>query len=196
MLNIILFGPPGSGKGTQSLNIINRYNLVHLSTGDIMREEMSRNSPLGQTFKKYIDKGRLVPDKIVMDMLYDRGASTIGTDGMIFDGFPRTIVQAKKLDILLAKNDNAVDFVISIEVTEDEILKRLLGRGQDSGRTDDKHEIIKQRIEVYKDQTFPLIDYYRKQGKFVSISGMFPVAEVFKAICEKIDKYLETGKIE
>ncbi len=191
MLNVILFGPPGSGKGTQSMNIIKKYNLVHLSTGDIMREEMVKNSTLGQTFRKYIDKGRLVPDKIVMDLLYERGASKLGGDGMIFDGFPRTIVQAEKLDKLLAKNKTSVDIVLSIEVTEEEIFKRLVGRGQDSGRSDDKDEIIKQRISVYKEQTFPLIDYYKHQGKFVSISGMFPVTEVFSTICQKIDEYLE-----
>ncbi len=193
MLNLILFGPPGSGKGTQSMNIMKRYNLMHLSTGDIMREEITKNSKLGQTFRKYIDKGKLVPDKIVMNMLADRGASQLGIEGVIFDGFPRTIVQAEKLDKLLEKNKTAVDMVLSIEVTEDEIFKRLVGRGQDSGRSDDKDEIIKQRILVYKEQTFPLIDYYKNQGKFVSVSGMFPVDEVFLAICQKIDGYLDNS---
>lgn len=191
MLNLIIFGPPGSGKGTQSMNIIKKYNLVHLSTGDIMRMEMAKNTPIGQTLRKYIDKGGLVPDNIVLDLLYKRGACQYGTQGMIFDGFPRTIVQAENLDKMLSKNKTEVDIVLSIEVSEEEILKRLIGRGQDSGRSDDKHEIIHHRIEVYKEQTFPLIDYYKMQGKFVSVSGMFPVAEVFEAICQKIDGYLE-----
>jgi len=195
MLNIILFGPPGSGKGTQSMNIVKKYNLVHLSTGDKMREEIAKNSTLGQSFRKFIDKGKLVPDKMVMDMLNESGANQLGKEGVIFDGFPRTIVQAEKLDKMLAKNNSLVDIVLSIEVTEEEIFKRLTGRGQDSGRSDDKDHIIKERIEVYKEQTFPLIDYYKKQGKFVSISGMFPVAEVFQTICEKIDKYLENREV-
>ncbi len=195
MLNIIIFGPPGSGKGTQSAKIVEKYNLVHLSTGDLMREEIARDTPLGREVKKYIDKGKLVPDEIIMRELYEKASEHLDAPGLIFDGFPRTIVQAEMLDQMLEKHKMRIDVVLSVEVSEEELFQRLMGRAEDSGRSDDTAEIVLHRIEVYKEQTLPLIDFYQKQGKIVSINGMSPVEEVFGKITTAVDTYLETRKI-
>jgi adenylate kinase len=195
MLNIIIFGPPGSGKGTQSAKIVEKYNLVHLSTGDLMREEIAKDSPLGREVKKFIDKGMLVPDEIIMRELYDKASEHLDSPGLIFDGFPRTIVQAEMLDQMLNKHGIPIDVVLSVDVNEEELFKRLMGRAEDSGRSDDTADIIWQRIEVYKEQTFPLIDFYKKQGKIVSINGMSPVDKVFGKITKAVDTYLETKEI-
>jgi adenylate kinase len=195
MLNIIIFGPPGSGKGTQSAKIVEKYNLVHLSTGDLMREEIAKDSTLGREVKKFIDKGMLVPDEIIMRELYDKASEHLDSPGLIFDGFPRTIVQAEMLDQMLNKHGIPIDVVLSVDVNEEELFKRLMGRAEDSGRSDDTADIIWQRIEVYKEQTFPLIDFYKKQGKIVSINGMSPVDKVFGKITKAVDTYLETKEI-
>ena len=194
MLNLIIFGPPGSGKGTQSARIVENYHLTHLSTGDLLREEMENGTELGKKVRKYIDKGLLVPDDIVLKELYIRASTHINSPGFIFDGFPRTIVQAESLDRLLEKRNIPIGLVISVEVEEEELFKRLMGRSEDSGRSDDSDVIIRRRLEVYKEQTHPLIAYYRQQGKMVSINGMAPVDEVFGNICQAIDAYLVKQK--
>ncbi len=187
MLNIVIFGPPGSGKGTQSARIAKKYDLRHLSTGDILREEMDKKTSLGKKVSEYIDKGLLVPDDIVLKMLYDYAAGHMDSPGFIFDGFPRTIVQAEALDKLLNKRGIPINIVLSVEVEEQELFKRIMGRGEDSGRSDDSEEIARQRLDVYKEQSMPLIDYYKQQGKIVTIDGMKPVDEVFDRICQAIE---------
>ncbi|NLM91523.1 MAG: adenylate kinase [Bacteroidales bacterium] len=195
MLNIVIFGPPGSGKGTQSAKIVEKYGLVHLSTGDLLREEMARNSPLGIEVRKFIDKGLLVPDEIIMRELYEKASEYLDAQGMIFDGFPRTIIQAEMLDRMLVKREIPVSIVLSVEVEEEELFNRMMGRAQDSGRSDDQAHIIRHRIEVYKNQTLPLMDYYKKQGKIAVINGMSPVEIVFERITRAIDTYLSTEVI-
>ncbi|MFP4691579.1 MAG: adenylate kinase [Bacteroidales bacterium] len=194
MLNLIIFGPPGSGKGTQSVKIVQKYDLLHLSTGELLREEMQKDTPLGREVSKYIDQGLLVPDDIVWRELYEYVSQHLDAPGFIFDGFPRTIVQAKSLDCLLQEKGAPISLVISVEVEEGELFSRLLGRSEDSGRSDDSAEIAKRRLQVYKDQTFPLISYYKAQGKIVSIDGMAPVDEVFARICEAVDGFLAKKK--
>lgn len=195
MLNIVIFGPPGSGKGTQSARIVEKYKLIHLSTGDLLREEMSKGTPLGQEVRKFIDQGMLVPDEIIIRELYEKASEHLDSPGLIFDGFPRTIMQAEMLDQMLESHDMPVDIVLSVNVEEEELFKRMMGRAEDSGRSDDKAEIISQRIEVYKQQTLPLIDYYKKQGKIAAINGMAPVDVVFSRITRAVDTYLETQEV-
>lgn len=190
MLNLIIFGPPGSGKGTQSARIVQRYDLLHLSTGELLREEMQKDTPLGREVSKYMDQGLLVPDDIVWRELYEYVTQHLDAPGFIFDGFPRTIVQAKALDCLLQEKQAPISLVISVEVAEEELFNRLMGRSEDSGRSDDSAEIARRRLQVYKDQTFPLISYYKAQGKIVSIDGMAPVEEVFVRICNAVDGFL------
>ncbi len=195
MLNIIIFGPPGSGKGTQSKKIAADYKLMHLSTGDLLREEIEKDTSLGRQVKKIIDKGELVSDEIIIKELYYKASGHLNSPGFIFDGFPRTIVQAEMLDKMLKKHDFPINIVLNIEVEEEELFKRMMGRGEDSNRTDDKEEIIYKRIDVYKEQTFPLINYYKKQGKLVSINGMASVDNVFRKMCQAIDTYKSSKKI-
>ncbi len=195
MLNLVIFGPPGSGKGTQSVKIVQKYKLIHLSTGDLLREEIENDTPLGNRVKKFIDKGLLVPDEIVLRELYCRAMEHLDSPGFIFDGFPRTIVQAEVLDRMLKKKGFSINLVISVEVDEQELFERLRGRAQDSGRSDDSSEIIRRRLNVYKQQTMPLIHYYKEQGKIVAVNGMAPVDDVFKRISLAIDTYKKENKI-
>ena len=190
MLNVIIFGAPGTGKGTQSQNIIEKYQLVHLSTGDILREEIKNGSPVGLAAKKYIDDGLLVPDSVIFDLLFDRTSKNTNSKGFIFDGFPRNNVQAEILDQKLAEMQTPISLVLYLDVTEEELFKRILLRAQISGRADDTAEVIKKRIEVYTQQTQPLLDYYRKQGKLIPIAGMGTIEEVFALIEKEIDGYL------
>ncbi len=190
MLNVIIFGAPGTGKGTQSQNIIEKYQLVHLSTGDILREEIKNGSPVGLAAKKYIDDGLLVPDSVIFDLLFDRTSKNTNSKGFIFDGFPRNNVQAEILDEKLAEMQTPISLVLYLDVTEEELFKRILLRAQISGRADDTAEVIKKRIEVYTQQTQPLLDYYRKQGKLIPIAGMGTIEEVFALIEKEIDGYL------
>jgi len=188
MLNIVLFGPPGAGKGTQAQMIIEKYQLIHLSTGDILRAELAAQTPLGQEAKKYMDKGELVPDKVVIEMIGLKIDKSHGSKGFIFDGFPRTTAQAEALDTLLQKKGTPISIMLSLEVEKDELVKRLLGRGQVSGRSDDQDvSIIENRIKVYNKETTPVKGFYEKQGKYRAIDGMGTIGEIFVRLCQVID---------
>jgi len=188
MLNIVLFGPPGAGKGTQSEKLIDKYQLVHLSTGDILRGELKANTPLGQEAKKFMDKGELVPDSVVINMIEKKLDENKGANGFIFDGFPRTKAQAKALDGLLEKKDTSISVMLALDVEHDELVSRLLNRSKDSGRADDKDQsIIENRINVYHKETAPVIDYYDEQGKFRSINGMGSIDDIFGRLTNAID---------
>jgi adenylate kinase len=187
MLNIVLFGPPGAGKGTQSTGLIEKYKLVHLSTGDILRGEISQGTPLGLEAKKLMDQGILVPDEVVIGMIRNKLESNKSANGFIFDGFPRTDAQAKALDLLLADLDTSITMMLALKVDEEELTKRLLIRGKDSGRPDDSDEtVIRKRIDVYNSQTLPLINYYSAQHKYHSIDGIGSVDEIFNRLCSHI----------
>ena len=188
MLNIVLFGPPGAGKGTQAEKIIEKYKLVHLSTGDILRGELAAQTPLGKEAKKYMDKGELVPDSVVIGMIESKLDQNADAKGFIFDGFPRTTAQAEALDKVLEKKGTPISIMLSLEVEKDELVRRLLGRGQVSGRADDQDEsIIENRIKVYNSETAPVIDFYKKQDKHRSIAGMGSIDEIFDRLCKAID---------
>lgn len=189
MLNIVLFGPPGAGKGTQSENIIKKYGLVHLSTGDVFRYNIKNATPLGNLAKSYTDKGELVPDEVTIRMLEEEVNKHANPKGFIFDGFPRTAAQAEALDFLLEKKGTSVSRMIALEVPEEELVKRLLNRGISSGRTDDSDEtIIRNRIEEYNNKTAPLKDFYTRQSKFSGIDGIGSIEEIFDRISQVIDK--------
>lgn len=191
MLNIVLFGPPGAGKGTQAEKIIEKYQLIHLSTGDILRAELAAQTPLGQEAKKFMDKGELLPDKVVIEMIGSKIEKSHDSNGFIFDGFPRTTAQAEALDILLHKKNTPISIMLSLEVEKNELVKRLLGRGQVSGRSDDQDEsIIENRIKVYNNETTPVKGFYEKQGKYRAIDGMGTIDEIFERLCRVIDEAL------
>ncbi len=190
MFNLILFGPPGSGKGTQSANIVSAYKLLHISTGDILRSEVSRQSPLGVEAKKFMDQGLLVPDEVVIGMISSKIDENPDARGFIFDGFPRTRPQAEALDKLLEFKKLQIDLVLSLEVPEDELTRRLIGRGATSGRSDDTEEVIVARIKEYHDKTAPVADYYNAQGKLEPVKGDYTVEETFKLLSREIEKYL------
>ena len=189
MFNVILFGPPGSGKGTQSDKLVAKYGLVHLSTGNLLREEISRKSELGLKAKSFMDKGQLVPDQVVIGMVdsyFDRHKDA---RGFLFDGFPRTVAQAIALDELLEKKDTNIASVLALDVSEEELVKRLLNRGLTSGRSDDTNEeVIRKRFAVYNNETSPVAEHYRKLNKFQSVKGEGSVDEIFDSIREAIDR--------
>ena len=188
MLNIVLFGPPGAGKGTQSEKLISKYQLVHLSTGDILRNEISNGTPLGMEAKKLMDQGILVPDEVVIGMIDSRIDANRNAKGFIFDGFPRTAAQAEALDKLLAQKNTAISMMLSLEVPKQELITRLLNRGRDSGRSDDSsEEVIEKRITEYNNKTAPLKEYYSKQQKYFGINGVGSVDEIFKSLSEQIE---------
>tara|TARA_B100001758_G_C18376400_1_gene594586 strand:- start:163 stop:741 length:579 start_codon:yes stop_codon:yes gene_type:complete len=190
MLNILIFGPPGCGKGTQSEFLVNQYKLKHLSTGDIFRENIKNQTNLGIEAKKYMDQGKLVPDFITIDMLGEKMYNKNNFSGFLFDGFPRTEKQAKSLDDLLSKMNQEISMMICIDVPEDELVKRLLKRGKISNRADDQNkEIIFNRIKVYKEQTEVLKEYYQKQNKFFHIDGVSKIDDVKQKIFSLIDIY-------
>ncbi len=173
MTNIILFGPPGSGKGTQAKFLAEKFGLLHISTGDLFRYEIGNNTPLGLEAKSYIEKGALVPDSVTIGMLKNKLDANTDVKGVIFDGFPRTIAQAEALDQLLGASEAEVNGIISLEVAEEEIVQRLLLRGKDSGRADDQDEtIIRNRISVYHKETAPVFNFYDTKGKGIKIDGM------------------------
>jgi len=187
MLNIVLFGPPGAGKGTQSENLINKYGLVHLSTGDILRTEIARGTDLGRKARDIMDKGELVGDEIVIGMIESKLDDNSSAKGFIFDGFPRTAAQAVALDDLLQKKGTGISGMLALEVDDQELIKRLLIRGEGSGRPDDKNEsIIRRRIEEYNNKTLLLKSYYSEQGKFHSIPGIGTIDEIFKSLVDRI----------
>jgi adenylate kinase len=170
MFNIILFGPPGSGKGTQSQNLVERYNLKHLSTGDLLRSEIAAKTPLGMEAKSFMDNGILVPDEVVIGMISSALEANPTVRGFLFDGFPRTYAQAEALDKLLALHKTNIALVLALEVSEEELVKRLLNRGLTSGRADDVNElVIRERIIEYQRKTTVVADYYRESDKVVSI---------------------------
>jgi len=187
MLNIVLFGPPGAGKGTQAEKIIEKYDLIHLSTGDILRSELAGKTKLGLQAKKYMDKGELVPDKVVISMIETKIDQNPDANGFIFDGFPRTTAQAKALDELMSKKAIRIKAMIMLSVDHEELVSRLLNRGKIAGRSDDRDiSIIENRIKVYNTETAPLIDYYNEQGKYRYVSGMGTIEKIFERICETI----------
>lgn len=188
MFNIILFGPPGSGKGTQSENIIKKYGLVHLSTGDILRGQIAAKTKLGLEAKTLMDKGELVPDAVVIGMINDAINAQPGAKGFLFDGFPRTVAQAEALDNLLKEHQATVNILISLKVEENELIKRLLNRGKTSGRADDVNEsIIQDRIKEYHKKTTAVADYYQKVNKVVEIKGEGSVDEIFASLSKAIE---------
>lgn len=187
MLNIILFGAPGSGKGTQSDKLKETYKLAHISTGDVLRAEIKNSTDLGKLAEGYMSKGQLVPDQLVVDMLAKELDSKKDKKGVIFDGFPRTIAQGVALDKMLAERGQAVSAVISLEVDEEELIDRLIKRGQQSGRSDDNLETIKSRLEVYKNQTSPLKNEYEKNKKLVTVKGVGTIDEIFDRITKAIE---------
>ena len=188
MMNIILFGPPGSGKGTQAEKILEKYQLVHLSTGDILRSELASQTELGVEAKKYMDKGELVPDSVVIGMIESKIDSNMDAKGFIFDGFPRTTAQAQALDDMLAKKTIPISMMLALEVEKEELIKRLLLRGKDSGRADDQDQsIIENRIKVYNSETSPVQGFYEVQGKYKGIAGMGSIDDIFGRLSVSID---------
>lgn len=190
MFNLILFGPPGSGKGTQSAKLIEAYNLQHISTGDLLRDEVSRRTPLGVEAAKYMDQGLLVPDEVVIGMISSRIDESPSSRGFIFDGFPRTKAQAEALDKLLEFKKTAISLVLAMEVPEDELTRRLLGRGATSGRSDDTEEIIVKRIKEYYAKTETVASHYDALGKLVRLRGDGTIEETFELLCQEINKYI------
>lgn len=191
MINIILFGPPGAGKGTQSTKIIEKYSLTHISTGDLFRKHLKEGTPLGQLAKGYMDKGNLVPDQVVIDMVDDKIKSSGSISGTIFDGFPRTIPQAEALDKLLASKQAPIKILIELVVPEEELKKRLADRATKENRPDDaKPEVIENRIAVYKAETVAVAQYYKEHNKYASVIGVGEIEDIFKNICTQIDKSL------
>jgi adenylate kinase len=189
MFNIILFGPPGSGKGTQSEKLISKYGLRHLSTGDILRHEIANQTPLGLEAKSFMDKGQLVPDEVVIGMISTALDSDKNAKGFLFDGFPRTEAQSEALDQLLKLKQTEIGVVLALRVSEQELVKRLLNRGLTSGRTDDNNdEVIRARIIEYHKKTSIVADYYRKFDKVTDIPGEGSVDEIFESLCAEVDK--------
>lgn len=191
MTNLILFGPPGAGKGTQSAKLIEKYSLTHISTGDLFRKHLKDGTPLGKLAKDYMDKGNLVPNKVVIDMVDDKISNSGRISGIIFDGFPRTIAQAEALDNLLAKKGGPIKVLVELMVPEDELRKRLADRAVKENRPDDaKPSVIENRIAVYKAETATVAEYYKKQNKYSAVIGVGEVEDIFKNICVEIDKSL------
>jgi adenylate kinase len=189
MLNIVLFGPPGAGKGTQSQNLINKYALVHLSTGDILRGEISSGTSLGLAAKKLMDEGLLVPDEVVIGMISNKLDQNQDAKGFIFDGFPRTVAQAEALDQLLVSKQSAISGMIALEVDQEELEKRLLARGKESGRPDDQNpEIIKKRVQEYTSKTAQVANYYQAQNKFYTVEGIGTIEGIFENIAKVVEK--------
>lgn len=190
MFNIVIFGGPGSGKGTQSDKLISHYNLFHISTGEVLRDHISRGTELGNTANSYISKGKLIPDDLMVSILEQVliDNAQAAADGVIFDGFPRTIPQAEALNEMLQKRGNKVNIVVGLEVPDEELTERLLKRGLESGRSDDNREIIAKRLEVYHSQTAPLKAFYQNQGIYAAINGIGTIDSIFQSIQAAIDK--------
>lgn len=189
MLNIILFGPPGAGKGTQAELLKEKYNLKHLSTGDLLRAERKAGTPLGKQADEYISKGNLVPDEVVIGMVRNKIKEHLDGAGFIFDGFPRTTAQGEALDSMLADLDLSISALLALKVDEDELTKRLLERGKTSGRADDQDEsTIRNRFKVYNEETSPLIDFYQKKGCYKPVEGIGTIGEISSNLSKIIDQ--------
>lgn len=189
MFNLILFGPPGCGKGTQSDKLVEKYGLIHLSTGNLLRQEIKAKTPLGLEAKSFIDKGQLVPDEVVIGMVDSYFDQHKDAKGFLFDGFPRTVAQAKALDNLLELKKTEIGKVLILDVDEEELIKRLLHRGKTSDRSDDADEnILRNRQAVYKKETLPVADYYAKSKKVTRVDGMGDVQSIFDRLAAHIDK--------
>jgi adenylate kinase len=187
MFNIVLFGPPGSGKGTQAAKLVDKYNFIHISTGDILRDEMLRGTPVGLEAKALIEHGELAPDEMVIKMIQGYIKSLKDAKGFIFDGFPRTTKQAEELDKMLQEEGLNINLMVTLDISDDMIIKRILQRGKESGRADDQNvNIIKKRIKIYNEQTHIVTHYYKKQNKYVSVDNMGTADETFT----KLDKYI------
>ncbi|MBP6386723.1 MAG: adenylate kinase [Pseudarcicella sp.] len=187
MLNLVLFGPPGAGKGTQSAKLIEKYNLIHLSTGDLLRSEIADGTALGLKAKSLMDQGMLVPDEVVIGMIETKLKQNPSASGFIFDGFPRTTVQAEALDVLLKNNQTAISVMVALEVSEEELTQRLLERGKTSGRADDQNEeLIRKRVQEYNEKTAPVAGYYQAQNKFKGVYGIGEIENIFEEICNAI----------
>jgi adenylate kinase len=192
MFNLILFGPPGSGKGTQSDKLVAKYGLVHLSTGNLLREEIAAKTPLGLQAMKFMDKGQLVPDEVVIGMVDSHFDKHKDARGFLFDGFPRTVAQAKALDKLMELKKTEISKVLILDVDEEELIKRLLHRGKTSGRSDDADEnILRSRQEVYKRETLPVAAYYSKAHKVTHVDGMGGINEIFERLSSQVDKEMK-----
>ena len=188
MFNIVIFGAPGSGKGTQSKMIVERYGFDYISTGDMLRQAISQGSELGRTAKEYIDRGQLVPDDLIVRLIADFLDGKHGSKGVIFDGFPRTLKQAEALKTMLNERGTDIHILLDLQVEDDELVDRLIERGKISGRSDDNPDTIKARLDVYHTQTAPLATYYIGEGKHVAIKGIGRIEEIFERIAEAIDR--------
>lgn len=191
MLNIALFGPPGAGKGTQSALLIEKYKLTYISTGDLLRHEIAEGSELGKKASDIIDRGQLVSDEMIVELIEKRIMMSAGNNGILFDGFPRTLVQAYILEGLLLKLNTSLACMLSLEVPKEELVTRLLERGKSSGRSDDTAEVIEYRLQEYENKTKPVIEFYQFRDKYIPINGVGPIPEVFKKLSESIDKTLQ-----
>lgn len=191
MLNLVLFGPPGAGKGTQSQKLIERYGLRHVSTGDILRSEIAAGTELGTEAKKLMDAGILVPDAVVIGMVENLVKANLDGKGFIFDGFPRTVAQAEALDAMLARYGTSVTVMVALIVDHETLVDRLLKRGETSGRPDDQNrELIERRVVEYREKTTPVADFYAKSGRFQEVPGVGAIDAIFEGVCSKIDAVL------
>ena len=190
MFNLILFGPPGSGKGTQSEKLITKYGFKHISTGDLLRSEIANKTELGLKAKSFMDEGKLVPDEVVIGMVDNVIMNNPGVYGFLFDGFPRTKAQAEALDALLRQHEENINLMLALEVPEEELVARMINRAKTSGRTDDADpEIQKRRIGVYKNETLAVANYYDQFGKVTTVNGLGSVDDIFSALCAEIDNH-------
>lgn len=192
MLNIVLFGPPGAGKGTQSKKIIEKYRLLHLSTGDLLHSEAMAGTPLGQQARKLMSEGKLVPDEVVINMINNKFKANSECRGFVFDGFPRTFKQAEALHLILEENDLSISKVIALEVDEEEVVKRILQRGKEKGRFyDQKENIIRSRLKTYYRETAPIAEYYKQQNLFITINGTGEIEDIFQKVAQVLDPLLK-----
>lgn len=187
MLNIVIFGAPGSGKGTQSERMVEKFGLNHISTGDVLRAEIKNGTELGKTAKEFIDQGQLIPDELMIDILANVLDGFKDSKGVIFDGFPRTIAQAEELKKMLAARGQEVSIMLDLNVPEEELMKRLIKRGKDSGRADDNEETIKKRLLVYNTQTSPLIEWYKNEDKYFHVKGHGQLEEITEQIISAVE---------